>query len=159
MDTQVVEIIGQHYLIDQLLQSGIEVAVPVRDHGIDLVAYVDQSEFHATPIQVKVSSSRSFAIDRKYQKFPNLLLVYVWNVAIDEEPEVYALTYAEAQTVGTDLGWTKTESWKKGKYVTSSPSQDPIRALQEYRVEPGQWKERLTRGPVFRHRDDVALSG
>ena len=143
MDTQIVELLGQHHLVDQMLRAGVEIAVPVRDHGVDLIAYVDRDEFRATPIQVKVSSKRGFAIDRKYENVPDLLLVYVWNVESEEDVEMYALGFGEAHTIAVHLEWTATESWANGKYVTSRPSKKLIEMLQEHRVSPGQWKARL----------------
>lgn len=146
MDTQVVEVRGQHYLVDELLGVGIEVAMPVRDHGIDLIAYVDKDAFVARPLQLKVSSKSSFSIDTKYEKFPDLVLVYMWNVDSVEDVEIYALTYDEARAVGEALGWTKTKSWANGQYVTSSPSQELVVALQQYRMAPDQWVHRLAPG-------------
>jgi hypothetical protein len=53
-DPQFVEILGRHYLITELMRAGIEVAEPVRDRGIDLIAYVDldssSGAFCARPI-------------------------------------------------------------------------------------------------------------
>ena len=39
MDTQMIEIMGRNRLIDELLRAGLEVALPLRDRGIDLIAY------------------------------------------------------------------------------------------------------------------------
>ena len=68
-DTQVVELIGHNLLGSELLRDGLDVAVPARDRGIDLIAYADQSShvksFIARPIQMKASSEASFSIDRK----------------------------------------------------------------------------------------------
>jgi len=41
MDSQQVEIIGRNWLVSELYRSGLEVARPERDHGIDLIAYLD----------------------------------------------------------------------------------------------------------------------
>ena len=38
-DPQVVEVLGRNLLVGVLLTEGVEVALPVRDKGIDLVAY------------------------------------------------------------------------------------------------------------------------
>lgn len=72
-DTQLTEIFGRNRLINDLLLSGVEVATPVRDRGVDLIAYVDLYEqigrFAAVPIQIKAATQRSFTIDRKYERF------------------------------------------------------------------------------------------
>jgi len=82
MDSQTIELVGRSQLTSELLRAGLEVALPLRDRGIDLVAYADTGDgvtaFTAVPIQMKAASERSFSIDRKYDKFPNLLHAYVW---------------------------------------------------------------------------------
>jgi hypothetical protein len=84
MDPQAVEILGRNLLIADLVTAGIEVSVPLRDRGIDLIAYCDltsvTSRFSAIPIQLKASTTRSFAVDRKYSKIPNLVIAYIWGV-------------------------------------------------------------------------------
>src|SRR5215469_8210906 len=96
-DTQLTEIYGRNRLINDLLRSGVEVATPVRDRGVDLVAYVDIDEqsgrFTAVPIQIKAATQRSFSIDKKYAKFPDLLLAFVWGVGQPETAAIYALSY------------------------------------------------------------------
>lgn len=41
IDTQTIELVGQHRLASELLQSGLEVVFPAQDHGVDLIAYTD----------------------------------------------------------------------------------------------------------------------
>ena len=83
MDSQVVEMLGRNRLVSDLLQAGLEVALPVRDRGIDLIAYADLgskvSRFVARPIQMKAALGRSFSIDRKYAKIHDLIYAYVWH--------------------------------------------------------------------------------
>lgn len=60
MDTQTLEIIGRNRLVNELLQAGLEIATPLRDRGIDLIAYLDihkdATSFVASPIQMKAAS-------------------------------------------------------------------------------------------------------
>ena len=42
IDTQAVEILGRGRLVEELVRAEIEVAIPVRDRGVDLVAYVER---------------------------------------------------------------------------------------------------------------------
>lgn len=76
-DTQKVELLGRNRLIDELLRDDLEIALPVRDRGIDLIAYVDldsaSSTYVACPIQMKAAWTRSFVIEKKYAKFPRLV--------------------------------------------------------------------------------------
>src|ERR1035441_207094 len=100
MDTQTVEIIGRNYLISQLVRDGLEVARPERDHGVDLIAYLDLDEtgggFVACPIQMKAATARSFSLAKKSEKFSRLLLAHVWHVHVPDDACAYVLTYAES---------------------------------------------------------------
>lgn len=156
MDTQTVEILGRNLLVAELLSAGIEVALPLRDRGVDLIAYLERGEglecFSAFPVQMKAASTRAFSIDRKYAPFRNLILAYVWNVGGEESPEIYALTYEEAVNIGDKLGWTGTASWEAGAYATTKPSARLLELLGDYRMKP-QGNHQGWRGKL------VALAG
>jgi hypothetical protein len=143
-----VEIVGRHRLIQELLGAGLEVAVPQRDRGIDLIAYVDRdsrvSNFVAVPIQMKAATGRSFSIATKYSKFPNLLLAYVWGLGTRVQPVTYAMTHPEALAVGDGMGWTKTDSWKRGLYTTQQPSRKLLGLLDAHRMTPEKWWNKVT---------------
>jgi hypothetical protein len=68
-------------LVSELLQAGLEVALPARDRGVDLIAYADidkqYGRFLARPIQMKAAARCSFGIWRKYLKIHDLILAFV----------------------------------------------------------------------------------
>lgn len=150
MDTQTIELLGRNRLVDELLLAGLEVALPARDRGVDLLAYVDLeskvSSFVAVPIQMKAASGRAFSIDRKYSKIANLLLAYVWGLHEPEHAVTFALTYPEALAVAEAMEWTATPSWKKGMYSTSAPSKKLCELLAPYKMSSAAWWERIARG-------------
>lgn len=143
MDSQLVEIVGRNWLVNQLLEGGLEVARPERDHGVDLVAYVDLAaagRFVARPIQLKAATNAVFAINRKYERIADLLIAYVWLA----DDVAFALTYPEAVRVADELGYTATPSWRNGGvYTTTRPSGRLRNVLQPYRMTPARWRERL----------------
>lgn len=147
MDTQTIELLGRNRLVDELLLAGLEVALPARDRGVDLIAYVDLeskvSSFVAFPIQMKAASTRAFSIDRKYSKIANLILAYVWGLQKPERAVTYALTYPDAVAVADAMKWTKTDSWAKGQYSTSAPSKKLCELLQPYQMSPEAWWQRI----------------
>src|ERR1700690_1699989 len=106
--------------------AGLEVALPARDRGVDVIAYVDLqskvSAFVAVPIQMKAASTRAFSIDRKYAKIANLIIAYVWGLKQPEHAVTYALSYRNAIEVADKMSYTKTPSWAKGQYSTSARS-------------------------------------
>jgi len=150
MDSQVVEVLGRNQLTDELLRAGLEVSRPVRDRGIDLIAYADLAAkveaFVARPIQMKAASDRSFGLDQKYAKFPNLLIAYVWYLARADAVATFALTYNEALRVAEEMGYTDTESWRRGNYVNTRPGVRLQGLLEPYRMTPEKWWTRITQG-------------
>ncbi len=148
MDTQTIEILGRNRLVNELLLSGLEVAIPMRDRGIDLIAYVDlaakTTKFTAVPIQMKVASTRAFSIDKKYGKISNLLIVYIWGLRSPEHAQIFALTYSEAVDIAESMKWTATASWKKGYYSTSAPSKKLCELLAPFKMSPDTWREKFT---------------
>jgi len=50
-----------------------------------------------------------------------LLLVYVWYANDPDRARTYALRYDEAKSVADEMGWTRTESWRRGVYSTPRP--------------------------------------
>jgi Na+-transporting NADH:ubiquinone oxidoreductase subunit NqrD len=148
IDSGVVEIVGRHRLIQELLSAGLEVAIPQRDRGIDLIAYVDRDSrierFVGIPIQLKAATGRSFSIATKYSKFPNLIHAFVWGLGEGVEPVTYAMTQAEAVALGEAMGWTTTESWKRGYYTSQRPGKKLLALLEPYRMNAERWWERIT---------------
>lgn len=147
-DTQLIELAGRHRLISELLLSGLEVAMPVRDRGIDLIAYADLSaqveRFVARPIQLKAASSTTFAVDQKYRKISGLIIAYVWNLECPEKAATYALSYSEAEGIAEAMGWTSTASWLKGSYSNTRPGEKLIGLLRQHLMTPDKWWEKVT---------------
>ena len=131
------------------MRSGIEVARPERDRGIDLIAYVDKDvrigNFIACPIQMKAATGAVFSLDPKYAKFPGLVLAYVWNLGNPLRITCFALTYSEALAVARKMRWTRTASWLKGGntgergYSTTRPSKRLRRLLVAYEMDADKW--------------------
>jgi len=147
VDSQTIELLGRNRLVDELLRAGLEVALPARDRGVDLIAYVDLgskvTKFVASPVQMKAASTRAFSIDRKYSKIADLIIAYVWGVQQREHAITYALTYPEAIVVADEMGWTATDSWAHGKYSTSAPSKKLCDLLEPYKMSPEAWRRRI----------------
>lgn len=142
-DSQRVELLGRNRLIDELLRDNLEVALPVRDRGIDLIAYVDHADgvstYAARPIQMKAAWTQSFAIDRKYEKFSGLLIAYVWRLNSPKDAVTYALTFDQARSIAEQMGWTRTASWERGAYVINKPGTRLLKALEPFQMRLGAW--------------------
>lgn len=142
-DSQKVELLGRNRLIDELLRDNLEVALPVRDRGIDLIAYADLSEnvstYVARPIQMKAAWKQAFAIDRKYEKFPGLIIAYVWNLSRPMEAVTYAMNYRESFSIAEQMGWTRTASWERGSYASNAPGKRLLELLEPFKMTAGSW--------------------
>jgi hypothetical protein len=143
LDSQVIEVLGRQRLITELLRDGLEVAVPVRDRGVDLIAYADLSQqvtrFASRPIQMKAATASAFGVDQKYKRIADLILAYVWHLGEPQAAVTYALPYADAVQVATAMGWTETASWQQGQYHSSRPSKRLLSLLAPYEMSPGRW--------------------
>jgi len=141
MNTMQVELAGRYRLTSELLAAGLQVAIPVYDDGVDLLAYhLGDGEVAARPIQLKASTKRAFALDRKYEKRANLIMAYVWHVVDPDQATTYAMPYKEAATIAKKLGWTKTQSWAKGKYSNNNPGARVRQLLEPHAMSPGAWR-------------------
>src|SRR5277367_1348565 len=109
--TAAVEMAGRNWLTAQLLHRGLQVAVPVVDHGIDLIVFKEGGAegIRTLPLQLKCASDERFSLHTKY-KGRGIPLVYIWNAL--SEPRMFVLTYDEALA---ELGEkaAKTASWDK----------------------------------------------
>lgn len=138
-DSQTIELFGKNILINKLLASGIEVAQPVRDRGVDLIAYVERrsnsQQFVANPLQIKVFRGSGFSIDRKYSKISNLYMIYIWNVLNQCDVSFYAMSYEQAVELANSMGYTKTRSWcDHGRYVQTVSSKRLTTQMENYLV-------------------------
>jgi hypothetical protein len=146
-DSQLTEVFGKNLLISQLVSAGFEVAQPVRDRGVDLVVYKDgedAKDYVPCLIQLKASSHESFSLDKKYERFPHLLIAYVWNVQTPALSSVYALTFNDALQVMEKKGYAKTDSWKNGGYYFVRDAGAKLKEILEpYKMTTERWREKL----------------
>lgn len=74
LDTQQIEIVGRNWLVHELMLAGFEIALPMRDKGVDLL--VSPQDYDWTlAVQLKTARGTAMSVDRKYLG-KNVLLVY-----------------------------------------------------------------------------------
>jgi hypothetical protein len=133
----------KHELIASLLRAKLEVAIPIRDRGIDVLAYVDQEPrstyLKSIAIQMKSAVGGCFSIESKYEKFSNLILAYVWHATEPTQTTVFAVKYSEALAIASEVGYTRTPSWAAGCYVTTRPSARLRGLLEPFRATEARW--------------------
>lgn len=138
-DTQQVEVIGRGRLVEALVLDGVEVALPVRDRGVDLVAYLDRPTWAAVPLQLKASTHTGWGLSRKYERTAGVVLVYAWHVFDPGAVELRAMTYADAVAIAEEMGYARSASWTEhGSYsVTNVRPGRLCDLLDPYLVTPG----------------------
>ncbi len=138
-DSQQKEIAGKSFLVSCLIADGLEVATPLRDRGIDLIAYNDLSpdgKFQAVPIQLKTFIKGGFSLDKKFEKFHNLLMAYVWHPLDPPNARLYVVPYKQAVKIASLVSPSNYFD-KHGQYVLSSPTNTLVNALKDYLYRPG----------------------
>jgi hypothetical protein len=149
-DTQITELLGRNRLVNELLGAGLEVALPLRDRGIDLIAYADMErgidDFFACPIQMKASKGAIVSLDKKYEKIHNLVIAFGWYVEKPAESVTYAMKYLEARQIIEEMGWSNSPTWKrKGQYAQTRAGTNKklLNLLDQYKMSPERWRERI----------------
>jgi hypothetical protein len=143
----IIEMLGRNHLITQLIEDRVNVAIPLWDQGVDLVAYYQgEGRLVARPLQLKVAELSRWGVYKKYKDIPGLLMVYVWNVK--SNVQIYAMNYTEAEcllSIGPkDHAQSNSYKKDKGSYHTV-PSQKLLEALKPFLMTKGRWKARLAR--------------
>ena len=104
-----------------------------RDAVYGLISSIFSGTFKSNP-----PKKISFGMDRKYEKIPGLIMVFVFECRSSTR-EIYAMTYRQMVGVGGAMGWTKTPSWKdKNSYSTAHPSPKLMALLLSYRMDRAQ---------------------
>lgn len=65
LDRQQVEVVGRSWLINELMYAGFEVALPMRDRGVDLLVSPDDYAW-TLAVQLKTSRESVMQVHRKY---------------------------------------------------------------------------------------------
>jgi hypothetical protein len=151
-DSAIVELRGRHRLIAELLEAGLEIAQPIRDRGVDLIAYDEREHdfFVACPIQLKASSGEHFSYNAKYMKTKGLIVAFVWNLDQPTEARTYALTCDEIERVGAEMGYAASPSWERGSYSVNRRNMKLTQRLEEFlmttpagRADPAKWRTKI----------------
>jgi hypothetical protein len=146
VDTQLIELAARHRLVESILAADLDVAMPLRDDGVDLIVYSQRAArvFSARPVQLKTATKPRFAIDRnKFGSRAGLIMAYVWGA---DRSTIYALAYdPDIDYVAKEMGWDKTASWQTGGQTgkpgwSCYPSPELERVLKPFRATPARWR-------------------
>lgn len=149
VDTQLIELVGRNRLIESALAAGLDVALPIRDDGADLIVYSRKGEsvFCARPVQLKTATKPRFSVDRKkYEARQGLIMAYVWG---ERGSTLFVLSYIpDIPYVAKEMKWENTDSWKTGGRNQKPgwscyPSPKLMEVLEPFRATPDRWQALL----------------
>jgi len=153
MDTQLIELAARNRLVESIIAADLEVAMPVRDDGADLIVYSRKGDgvFSARPVQLKTATRPRFAVDRnKYEARQSLIMAYVWG---EDRSTIYVLAYdPDINYLAREMGWDKTESWKSGGRTgkpgwSCYPTPKLLGLLKPFQATRARWRALLDRPP------------
>ena len=134
MDKADIGAIGERLVLVELLKRDVEVAVPVVDRGLDLIAFATAPTPRAVPLQVKTTPGANFTVHRAWERVGGLVIVYVFDVAT--RPSFYLLTYGDAVSIaGRWTNLSTSVSWndpKRGNHDWSSLTQEKRGELRPF---------------------------
>jgi hypothetical protein len=133
---------GEMLVAAELMRRGVEVAQPLSDVGVDLLAY--RLEPGATvpariiPIQVKSASGISFSFDKFWlEKSPNLVLAW----RLETSPELYVFDSVVRIEEALGATFSASKSWTDdGRYTVTKPNAATLERMAPHR---DRW-ERIT---------------
>ena len=169
VDTQLIELAGRNRLVESIIAADLEVALPVRDDGADLIVYSRKNDgvFSARPVQLKTSTRPRFAVDRnKYEGRQGLIMAYVWG---EDRSTIYVLAYdPDIDYIARKMGWDKTDSWKYGGRKDGGPHEKPgwscypspklLELLERFRATRRRWRTLLERPPEENPQSSLPIS-
>ncbi|MFA4940175.1 hypothetical protein [Brevundimonas sp.] len=128
-----VELAGRSWVVSRLLAHGIEVATPVVDSGIDLIAFKEAGVggIKALPLQLKCATGEAFSLNAKYAE-RGITMIYVWRVMI--APTAFIMSYAEALAVLGEKSASTASFAEQGAYSMSSVSNRSVSTSLNTRI-------------------------
>jgi hypothetical protein len=117
------------------------IAVEGHDGTPRVDPWARKSDGKRVPIQVMGASETGFGIHIRYGEVPDVILVWVWNVASAAPTQIHAMHWPEALGIAKRLGWTSTGSWARLRYYVQTKASDRARAaLRPYTMSTGGWR-------------------
>src|ERR1700730_11601211 len=99
VQSEMLELVGRARLMDELLEDGVNVALPMGACEIDMLAYVDSraAACRIVSVPIKVASFCSDALSSNLEaaRASGLLIALVWGLSNPEHARTFAFTPAE----------------------------------------------------------------
>lgn len=121
---------GEMAVAAMLLAKGLTIARPFPDDGIDLVALRSSDLARAVPIQVKTASGMNIYFERKWFKYPGIVLIHV---RLANQGRRFYIFDGIADVEDFLGASAKSASWcQNGRYSSTKPSRVWEKALLRF---------------------------
>jgi hypothetical protein len=133
MDSEMLELARRARLMDQLLEDGVNIALPMGACEIDMLAYVNSRtgacRMESVPISVASFCSDALSSNLETARASGLLIALVWGTGNPEDIRTFAFTPAELTLV------------KMIQII--GPGAVLQNALEPFAMSPGKWRKKI----------------
>jgi hypothetical protein len=149
IDSEMRELIRRARLMDELLEDGVNVALPTGACEIDMLAYVDSRTAPRTivsvPIKVASFSSDALSSNLEIARTSGLLIALVWGISNPELVRTFAFTPAELTVVKMIEIIERASATRSGESPNQACTPDAIlqNALEPFAMSPGKWRKKI----------------
>jgi hypothetical protein len=136
-------------LMDELLEEGVNVALPMGECAIDMLAYVnsrtDACTVVSVPIKIVSFSSDALSINLERARASGLLIALVRQIGKPEQVRTFAFTPAELTVVKMIAMCARGNSARVGESPSHARTPQSIlqNALEPFAISPGEWRKKI----------------
>jgi hypothetical protein len=140
MDSEMLELVGRARLMDEMMEDGVNVALPMGACEMDMLAYVNSRtgpcRIVSVPINVASFCSDALSSNLEAARVSGLLIALVWGIGNPEDVRTFALTPAELTVVKMiEI---------IGRANACTPEVVLRNALEPFAMSPGKWRKKIT---------------
>jgi hypothetical protein len=143
------DLVGLARLMNELLEDGVNVALPRGACEIDMLAYVDSRAAECTiasvPIKVTSCCSDALASNLEAARASGLLIALVWGISNSEHARTFAFTPAELTVVKMIAIIGRTSAARSGEPADPACTPEAVlqNALEPFAMSPGKWRKKI----------------
>jgi hypothetical protein len=147
--SEMLELAGRARLMDELMEDGVSVALPIAACEFDMLAFVDSRTEASVLVSVPINIV-SFGVDAlwsnlKAARTSGLLIARVWEISNPEQVRTFALTPAELTVL------KMIQMIERACPVRASRAPDPScareavahKALEPFAMARGKWRKKI----------------
>jgi hypothetical protein len=149
IESEMLELMRRARLMDELVEDGVNVALPTGACEIDMLAYVDSRTASRTIVSVpiKVASFCSDALSSNLEaaRTSGLLIALVWGISNPELVRTFAFTPAELTVVKMIEIMERANAARSGKRHDQACMPEAVlqNALEPFAMFPGKWRGKI----------------